>query len=475
MEVTKRLVDYFIKSGFVIEACDLLMEVDRLDLINSFVDDHNVRRVYDYLVACAPFATDTDEYISFLKTAFEISMGQKEYPFALRIALRLDDQELIEKAFNECDDQVIQKQLAFALGRQRIQVETEDDDLRELMSNSMLSEYFKKLCEDLDVMKPKKPDDIYKQQFEEGVTEGKLESAQANLADTYVNAFVNIGTGKDALMQEKEPWIANVKKEGIMAATASLGLIYQWDIEGCEEAITDYLDLKDGYAKAGACIGFGISNSGIWSELDPAKAILEEYLESESNTVKLGASIGLGIAYAGTAREDFLETLCPIVLDEEVGVDTAAYSAVSLGLIFVSRCDEEVVNTILTSLMSRSEVELNQPVARFFAVGLALTYLGQQEKCEPAIETLMAVEHPISEYAQVCVQAAAYIGSGNVLKIQEFLKLATPHEKTQAKAEAQMMAVIGIAMIAISEDIGNKMASRAMNHILQYSEINVKR
>lgn len=469
-------MDYFIKSGFVIEACDLLMEVDRLDMIGSFVDEHNIRRVYDYLIACSPFATDTDEYIGILKTAFEVALGQKEYPFALRIALKLDDQDLIEKSFNECEDEIVKKQLAFAIGRQRVQVETEDDTLLELMSNSMLSEYYKKLCEDLDVMKPKKPEDIYKQQFEEGEgAEGKLDSAQANLADTYVNAFVNIGTGKDSLMQEKEPWIANVKKEGILAATASLGLIYQWDIEGCEEAIADYLDLKDGFAKAGACIGIGISNSGVFSELDPAKAILEEYLESEDNTVKLGSSIGLGIAYAGTAREDFLETLCPIVLDEEVGVDTAAFSAVSLGLIFVSRCDEEVVNTILTSLMSRSEIELSQPIAKFFAVGLALTYLGQQEKCEAAIETLMAIEHPISEYAQVCVQAAAYIGSGNVLKIQEFLKLATPHEKEEPKAEAQMMAVIGIAMIAISEDVGNKMASRAMNNILQYSEINVKR
>lgn len=475
MEITQKLVDYFIKSGFVIEACDLLMEVDRLDLVSSFVEENNIRRVYDYLVSCSPFSTDTDEYLTVLKTAYEISLKQKEYPFALRVALKLDNQELIERAFNECEDVLVKKQLAFALGRQRIQVETEDEELTRLMSNTMLSEYYKKLCVDLDVTKPKKPEEIYKQQFEEGNNEGKLESAQANLADTYVNAFVNIGTGKDTLMQEKEPWIANVKKEGILAATASLGLIYLWDVEGCEEAIADYLDLKDGYAKAGACIGIGISNSGIWSEMDPAKALLEEYLESDNNTVKMGSAIGLGLAYAGTAREDLQEILCPIVLDEDVGVETAAFAAVSLGLIYVSRCDEEVVNTILTSLMSRSEVELNQPIARFFAVGLALTYLGQQEKCEPAIETLMAVEHPISEYAQVCVQAAAYIGSGNVLKIQEFLKLATPHEKTQSKAEAQMMAVIGIAMIAISEEVGNSMASRAMNNFLQYSELNVKR
>jgi 26S proteasome regulatory subunit N1 len=100
-------------------------------------------------------------------------------------------------------------------------------------------------------------------------------------------------------------------------------------------------------------------------------------LESKDNTVKLGASVGLGIAYAGTARPEFLESLCPIILDEAVGPETAAFAALSLGLIFVSKCDEEVVNTILTSLMSRSDSELDMTVSKYFAVGLALTYLGQ--------------------------------------------------------------------------------------------------
>lgn len=312
---------------------------------------------------------------------------------------------------------MVKKQLAFALGRQRQVVECSDDELVSLMSNSRVSEYFKKLCTDLDVTKPKKPEEIYKAQFDAGDIQGKLSSAQANLADTYVNAFVNLGTGKDALMQEEEPWISNVKKEGIMSAVASLGLVYLWDVDGCEEKISDYFNVKDGYAKAGACIGYGLANSGVWNELDQAKALLEEHLESKDLTVKLGAVVGLGIAYAGTARSEFLETLCPIVLDESLGPETAAFAALSLGLIFVSKCDEEVVNSILTSLMSRSDSELDMTVSKYFAVGLALTYLGQQEKCEGACETLQAIEHPIGQFASICVQACAYIGSGNVLKI----------------------------------------------------------
>ena len=50
------------------------------------------------------------------------------------------------------------------------------------------------------------------------------------MANTYVNAFVNIASGKDSLMlskKENDPaWIYKVKNEGLIAATASLGLIF---------------------------------------------------------------------------------------------------------------------------------------------------------------------------------------------------------------------------------------------------------
>lgn len=55
------------------------------------------------------------------------------------------------------------------------------------------------------------------------------------------------------------------------------------------------------------------------------------------------------------------------------------------------------------------------------------------------------------------------------------MKLATPHETDEQKCMPQAMAVIGIAMIAMSEKVGTEMASRSMQHILQYCELPVKR
>lgn len=53
-------------------------------------------------------------------------------------------------------------------------------------------------------------------------------------------------------------------------------MIYLWDQEGGTNAISEYLDIQDGYAKCGANIAIGLYNMGISDECDPAKALLEE-------------------------------------------------------------------------------------------------------------------------------------------------------------------------------------------------------
>ena len=63
-----------------------------------------------------------------------------------------------------------------------------------------------------------------------------------------------------------------------MSTVATLGLIHLWNFEEFSNHISDYFDLKDGYAKAGACIALGLSTSGVWDENDPAWALLEEAL-----------------------------------------------------------------------------------------------------------------------------------------------------------------------------------------------------
>ena len=86
-------------------------------------------------------------------------------------------------------------------------------DISKIISNEKLSEHFKSLARDLDVLEPKHPDQIFKQHLEErkaNIT-ANIDSAKQNLAKTYANAFVNAAFGKDLLMNKqgdnKDEWV----------------------------------------------------------------------------------------------------------------------------------------------------------------------------------------------------------------------------------------------------------------------------
>ena len=66
-------------------------------------------------------------------------------------------------------------------------------------------------------------------------------------------------------------------------------------------------------------------------------------------------------------------------------------------------------------------------------------------------------------------------GTGNVLKVQKMLHLCNDHldpEKEDDKFQA--FAVLGVAMIAMGEDVGQEMALRAFNHLVCPSALSSK-
>jgi 26S proteasome regulatory subunit N1 len=83
------------------------------------------------------------------------------------------------------------------------------------------------------------------------------------------------------------------------------------------------------------------------------------------------------------------------------------------------------------------------------------------------------IEHPRGKYAEIVLESCAYANSGNVLKVQQMLRLCTDH--LTEKAEHQAVAVLGIALIAFGEDIGVEMTLRTFEHLLHYGELPVRR
>jgi 26S proteasome regulatory subunit N1 len=246
-----------------------------------------------------------------------------------------------------------------------------------------------------------------------------------------------------------------------------------------EEGLTQidkFLYSSEEYVKAGAALAVGILSSGVRNDADPALALLTEHVEGDSHIMKCAACTGLGIAYAGTAREDVMEILVPIVESSEGGATNmleVSLAGLSLGMIFVGKCDDTVGGTILQRLMEATDDELGHSHARFLCLGLALLYLGQMEKADAMIEALRTIEHNISKFAVITLETCAYAGSGNVLKIQEMLHQCAEH--LTEDADHQMAAVLGIGLITMGEDVGSEMALRAFDHLLHYCELPVKR
>ena len=476
-----QIIPEFINHNEEPEAVDLLLEVERLGALIDFTNPNNFERVCNYLLSCSDYAADTEEMQQTFKTAFDIFKKFKRYPEAMRVAQKMNNMDLITQLMSDCTDSVTLKQLAFMLARQRNAYESEDADLQGIISNQKLSEHFKSLARDLDVMEPKHPSSIFKSHLEDRrFQDDGINSAKKNLALTYVNAFVNAAFGKDLLIlaqESNEDWVFKCKDDGQTAAAASLGMLLLWDIDEGLAQIDKYMERRENHIVAGSFMALGLVNSGVTNEVDPVQAILIEKLETCRETdLKIGALLGLSFTYAGSARADLLESISPIILDPDNTTALQAVASLAIGLVYVGTCDEDAANSILQVLMEKEESDLDNPFMRLFALGLGLLFLGQQSAAEPSMEVCKLIPNVhTASFCELIVETCAYAGSGNVLKVQKMLHLCAEHKEDEKESVHQVAAVIGVALIAFGEDIGVEMALRTMNHLYQYGEPVIKR
>ena len=511
------------------DACDLLYEIGKLDLLVELASHENRdhERVCLYLLSCVPYEADGDDRMA-LRVAHCIYRKVEDYPHSLVLALRLGEADLVREDFCACPDSVIRKQLAYILARQNFRMDEEllsrtfDADevmeLSKILNNTNLTDSFKTLAKELEILEPRTPDDIYKSHLQDSLRVAPIPSPKINLAAVFVNGFVNAGFGTDKLVggseveaEESRSWIYRVKDHGVLSAVASIGLLHLWDADTGLGKLDRYLYSENPMIKAGAVLGIGLVHAGIKNESDPALALLREYLEdqpdeadmesstangkkSQSLLLKESALMGLAIAYGGSARRDVIEPVIPLISHDNLNVATMA--ALALGHIFVGSCDGDLASVILQTLMERDAKALDESRARFFALGLALIYLGRTEtEAQVILETLAVIEHRLARDAEVLVKICSYAGSGNVLKIQELLHLCVENRAADAglenatagnepsddrledpaSVEGTAYAVIGVSLICMMEDIGKEMSHRIFTHLMHYGSPSVRK
>lgn len=531
LKLVHQIVPYHMKHNSEYETVDLLMEIERLSLLEENLDNEDAcSRVCLYLIRCVPFVADPDNIMA-LETAIKIFLKFKKYSEALPIAIQLGGMDLIERILKTCPDRSVQKQMALQLGRQQIFIEDADQELKDLMSNSHLSENFKGLARELDILEPKTPEDIYKSHLE-SITRysgtSNVDSARGNLASSFVNGFVNAGFCKDKLLTAETgtSWLHRQRDHCMLSATASLGLLWLWDVDNGLAAIDKYLYTGEDNIKAGALLACGIVTCGVKNDCDPALALLHEHVDPPNATNKMiptriGAIIGLGLAYAGSNRNDVLNHLLPILHDPSATSELRGLAALSCGLISVGSANGELTSQVAQVLIEK-ELKVTDPFARFLPLALGLCYLGKQDEADTIQATLEVIENKaFREMSITLVDICAYVGTGNVLKIQNLLhicsenidvsKESTTGNNAQATTNGtakegessstnstgsgsqsatsskdaktaqseigirQAIATIGIGSIAMAEDISCEMAFRTFGHLLRYGEPMIKR
>lgn len=523
LKLVHQIVPYNMRHNSESEAVDLLMEIEKLSLLEQYLDNEDAcSRVCLYLICCVPYVADPDNIMA-LNTAIRIFLKFKRYSEALPVAIQLGDMDMIESILTNCPDRSVQKQMALQLGRQQIFISNADPELRELMSNTHLNENFVRLARELDIMEPKTPDDIYKTHLESinrpsFSSSTNVDSARGNLASSFVNSFVNAGFGKDKLIscENGTNWLHRQRDHCMLSATASLGLLMLWDVDGGLAAIDKYLYATEENIKAGALLACGIVSCGVKNDCDPAFALLHEHVEGKSIPSRIGAIVGLGLAYAGSNRLDIINVLTPVLHDPNSTSELRGLAALSCGLIAVGSANGEVTSNVAQVLIEKTDLKVSDPFARFLPLALGLCYLGKQEEADAIQATLEVIENKaFRAMSTTLVDICAYVATGNVLKIQQLLHICSENidasketapngTQTNGKDEAatngastssassssssstskanqadvgvrQAIATIGIGLIALAEDISCEMAFRTFGHLLRYGEPMIKR
>lgn len=494
IDLALSLVPYFLSHNAEADAVDILSELERIQEIPNYLDENTYPRVCLYMVSMVNLLTYPEDQ-QFLRTAHDIYKKYDKLPQAMVLAIRLNDLELIHQDFGSTSDMALKKQMALLVARQQIWLDLppesegaeENLELEECLSNNRLPDHFKSLAKELNILEPKMPEDIYKSHLESTrITSHPIgDSALHNLASAFVNAFTNAGFGNDKMMlvdgEEKKSWVWKTKDKGQLSATASIGMLFRWDVGGLDQ-IDKFTYSSEDNIKAGALLAIGILNSGVRMESEPALALLgvDDSIGSESVPIRMASIIGLGISYAGTNKEELFEILLPIVEDTSLEMQLSAMAALSLGLIFVGSSNGRVSEAIITTLLDEDrQKQLKDKWTRFMSLGLALLFFGRQEEVEVILETLKAIDHPMAKPAAVLAEVCAWAGTGTVLKLQELLHICNDHiedgEDKKGDELLQTYAVLGLSLISMGEEVGQEMVLRQFGHLMHYGEPNIRK
>lgn len=106
LPLVKDIVKYDCKYHAELQACDLLMEIDQLELLPQYIQNDTYRRICLYLTSCAKYVDDM-EAAKIMEMVAGQYMKFGEYPKALVIYMQTRNVALVQKVFETCKDELV--------------------------------------------------------------------------------------------------------------------------------------------------------------------------------------------------------------------------------------------------------------------------------------------------------------------------------------------------------------------------------
>ncbi|CAI9103823.1 OLC1v1002391C1 [Oldenlandia corymbosa var. corymbosa] len=493
MELVHRLLAFHMQRNAEKEAVDLSVEVKGFHLLVDVTEQPNLEKTCAYLLNLAKKLLGTSDF-SLLDTAFEIYVKFADFQRAFQIALYQKPYDYkmrnLKTIFSKVKDISLKKQFCFILARHGIYFQLNeamcgDDKLREdlnrITHNVYLRNAYLKLARALYLMVPQYYQDICEVPFpgKASIVDGEInfDVDRKKLASAFVNSLVNAGFLWDGGLSMNSS-LCDMVCHAKTSAVASIGLLVLWWVDSKPSELYNRLESADGSVVDGALIGIGIMNCRVWNEKDPPLPLLAKYIRNNSYiprdipqqpTPKIGAIMGLALAYAGSQNEEIKGLLIPIVRGKGgASHDLIAFAGLSLGLVYLGSCNKQISRAITHALM---HAEFKHHLTRLLPLALGLLFLGQQELATDAFDKLYSLRKEVRKYCEITLLSCAYAGTGNVLKIQEFVGQCTRRKEESFHGSA----VMGIALVAMSQDLDFEMAVRYLDHLLLDGNSNARK
>ena len=103
LALMEQIVPFCMSHNAEADPCDLLMEMEMVDKLVSYVDENNYERVCLYLVSCVNYVPEPEDQ-NILQAILDIYRKLNRFPESLLIALKMNNLNLVRDIYEACED-----------------------------------------------------------------------------------------------------------------------------------------------------------------------------------------------------------------------------------------------------------------------------------------------------------------------------------------------------------------------------------